>query len=405
MVSSLARHEPIVPFGYRQRRARLLVDVSLTFVSGLRVADPNVATPRPTPYLVLDVGRAVARYRRLQDAFGERAVHYAVKANPHPELLGALMRAGGRFDVASAGEVELCLSTGAAAADLIFSNPVKRRADIAAAYALGVRRFVADSTAELDKLAAAAPGASVLVRLASTGAGSDHPLSVKFGRAEPELLGLLQHANAAGLDAAGVAFHVGSQQRDPRRWVPPIAAAARVFAAARTAGLAPRILDIGGGLPAGHAGSCPPLARYVRTISRAVRRHFGDEPPELVVEPGRGVVGDAGRLMAEVIGVTSRHGQRWVTLDVGLFSGLVEALDEEIRYRISTDRDDDPTGPAVLVGPTCDSLDVLYVRDPVTLPLTLAEGDRVVLEAAGAYTTAFSTVGFNGFPALPTVLR
>lgn len=111
---------------------------------------------------MLDVADAVARCARLRDAFGRAAVHYAGKANPYPALLRALVRAGGRFDVASAGELERCLAAGAAPHHLLFSNPVKRRADIAYAYARGVRRSVADSTGELDKLAPAVPGASVL---------------------------------------------------------------------------------------------------------------------------------------------------------------------------------------------------------------------------------------------------
>jgi ornithine decarboxylase len=98
-----------------------------------------------------------------------------------------------------------------------------------------------------------------------------------------------------------------------------------------------------------------------------------------------------------------RGGVRWVHLDAGVFSGLVETLDEAIRYRLTTSADG-PTGPCVLAGPTCDSADVLYQDRPVHLPLTLAEGDEVRLHSAGAYTSCYSTVGFNGFPPLRTVL-
>jgi ornithine decarboxylase len=94
-----------------------------------------------------------------------------------------------------------------------------------------------------------------------------------------------------------------------------------------------------------------------------------------------------------------------VFLDAGVFTGLVETLDEAIRYPLRTNVDGGPTGPCVLAGPTCDSADVLYEREPVQLPLSLAEGDTVELLAAGAYTTCYSTVGFNGFAPLPTVLR
>ena len=119
----------------------------------------------------------------------------------------------------------------------------------------------------------------------------------------------------------------------------------------------------------------------------------------------RGVVGDAGWLTSEVVGVSWRGGRRWIYVDAGVYTGLVETLGEAIRYRLYTERDESELGPAVLAGPTCDSVDVLYEKAPVMLPLTLREGDRIVFGSAGAYTTSYSTVGFNGFAPLPTICR
>ncbi len=287
----------------------------------------------PTPYLRLDGGAVVDRYRELQAAFPATGIHYAVKANPHPELLAALAGAGCQFDVAGAAEAAACLKAGASADDLLHSNPVAHR---------------------------------------------------------------------RGLDVAGVAFHVGSQQRQPQRWEAPIADAAAVFRALERRGMRPRLLDIGGGLPAGLDGETPPLAAYGQAIAAHVRTHFGPARPRLLMEPGRSVVGDAGELVSPVIAVVQRAGRRWVYLDAGVFTGLLETLDEAIRYRLVTSADGGPTGPAVLAGPTCDSADVLYERTPAELPLALAEGDVVRFQAAGASTTCYSTVGFNGFAPLPT---
>ena len=133
------------------------------------------------------------------------------------------------------------------------------------------------------------------------------------------------------------------------------------------------------------------------------RQRFGSRRPRTIIEPGRSIVADSGRLVTSVVAVVHRGDTRWVYLDAGVFTGLVETLDEAIRYRLETDVAG-PTGPCVLAGPTCDSADVLYEKEPVHLPLTLAEGDRVVLTSAGAYTTCYSTVGFNGFAPLPTEL-
>ncbi|CUR57347.1 putative lysine/ornithine decarboxylase [metagenome] len=375
---------------------------SAAFVSDL--PNPTAAGRRTTPYLMLDVPLAVERYQQLAAVLPATAVHYAVKANPDRVLLAALARAGCRFDVASPAEVRAALRAGAGPHDLVYSNPVKKRSDILSAAADGVGLFVVDSLEETEKVAETAPGASVLVRLSTTGAGSDWSLSRKYGCSAPEALAILVAADRLGLDAAGLSFHVGSQQRDPAAWTAPIATAAKLFAQARRRGLAPHVLDLGGGFPAALEGACPGLTAYGDAVEAALASNFGPDRPHTLIEPGRAVVGDAGIVVASVIAVLQRGPRRWVYLDVGVFTGLVETLDEAIRYPLRTSADGGPTGPCVLAGPTCDSADVLYERTPVDLPLSLAEGDTVHLLAAGAYTTCYSTIGFNGFAPLGTVL-
>lgn len=361
-----------------------------------------IPAPAATPYLALDVEAAVNRYRELSLVLPGTAVHYAVKANPHPGLLAGLATAGCRFDVASPAEVGLAIGAGARPRDLVYSNPIKRRDDVASAHTRGVRLFVVDSPDEARKVAAEAPGASVLCRLLTSGAGSDWPLSRKYGCSTAEAVRILRLAASLGLDPAGTAFHVGSQQRDPGAWSAPVQASADAFSSLRSEGLRPWLLDLGGGFPAEHEGGHPGLAAYGTAIGSALTASFGADVPETLVEPGRGLVGDAGTLVATVIAVVHRSGTRWVFLDAGVFTGLVETLDEAIRYRITTSADGVPTAPAVLAGPTCDSADVLYQDVPVQLPVTLTEGDTVRLHSAGAYTSSYSTVGFNGFAPLTT---
>lgn len=357
---------------------------------------------RATPYLEFDVPTAVAAYHRLARALPDTALHCAVKANPDPTLLAALARAGSRFDVASPAEVTASLVAGAGPLDLVYSNPVKRREDVRFAARVGVQRFVVDSPGEVAKVAAEAPGAAVLARLVTSGEGSDWPLSRKYGVATDEAVALLHEAARLGLRAEGVSFHVGSQQRDPQSWGPPIHAAARVFAALRASGLDPWLLDLGGGFPATLDDGCPPPEAYGAAITRHLQDAFPSQVPMTIAEPGRGIAADAGVLHARVIGVVHRAGVRWVFLDAGVFTGLVETLGEAIRYPLSTDVTG-PIGSCVLAGPTCDSADVLY--ESVELPLALAEGDAVRFHGAGVYTATYSCVGFNGFAPLPTVVH
>jgi ornithine decarboxylase len=382
----------------------LLLPTTPAAVDGLGTPPDAATYTRPTPYLGFDVPHAVATYRRLAAALPGTALHYAVKANPDPVLLAALAAAGCRFDVASPAEITATLVAGASAGELIYSNPVKRREDVRFAARLGVDLFVVDSPGEVAKVAAAAPGSGVLCRLVTSGEGSDWPLSRKYGCSTREAVAILREAARLGLRADGVSFHVGSQQRDPEAWAKPVAAAASVFEALRVDGLEPWLLDIGGGFPAPLDEGCPAPETYGAAIERHLAAAFGDRLPTTIAEPGRGIAADAGVLVTSVIGVVHRAGARWVFLDAGVFTGLVETLEEAIRYPLATDVGG-PTGPCVLAGPTCDSADVLYQDTMVELPLALAEGDQVRFQCAGVYVSTYSTVGFNGFAPLPSVVQ
>jgi ornithine decarboxylase len=147
----------------------------------------------------------------------------------------------------------------------------------------------------------------------------------------------------------------------------------------------------------------PKVQVYGRAIFKALRKHFGNRIPETIIEPGRGLVGDAGIIEAEVVLISKKADDdnvRWVYLDIGKFGGLAETMEEAIRYPIRTPKDGDELAPCIIAGPTCDSADVLYEKTPYPLPVSLAIGDKVLFEACGAYTTTYSSVAFNGFPPL-----
>ena len=355
----------------------------------------------PTPCLVVDLAEVRAGYDRLRRALPWARVLYAVKANPAPEVVALLTGRGSGFDVASPGEIDLCLAHGVDPADLSYGNTIKKAADIAHATARGVRRFTFDADADLERLAEHAPGAAVTCRIVVEAPASQTPFGRKFGCAPAMAVRLLRRARTLGLDAEGVAFHVGSQHLDPRAWVAGIEQAADVVD--EVGGL--RTLNLGGGFPTGYRDDAPPLEHYARAIEDAVRARFGDRPPELVIEPGRAIVAKAGMIRTEVVLVSRKSDtdeHRWVYLDIGRYSGLAEAENEAIAYRLVTPHDGGPDGPVIIAGPTCDGDDVVYQRTPYRLPLALRPGDPVDILDTGAYTASYASVSFNGFPPLPT---
>ena len=361
-----------------------------------------------TPYLHIDLDVIEDGYRRLESALPSTTIYYAVKANPEPEVLRALDRLGANFDCASIYEIEQCLTLGIEPHRLSFGNTIKKRTDIAAAHRLGVPLYAFDSVGELEKLAEAAPGSRVMCRMLVSCDGAEWPLSRKFGCEQEMATDLLLMAARAGLRPCGLSFHVGSQQTDPGQWDAAVAAAAEVFATCRRGGLELTLLNLGGGFPAQYRSERPEVESYGQRITAALQRAFGADVPDTIVEPGRGIAGDAGVIVSEVVLVSRKaYGEerRWVYLDVGVFGGLPETLDESIRYRISTPHDSGPCGPVVLAGPTCDSMDVLYEDAGYELPLALRDGDRVWIHGTGAYTATYSSVAFNGFPPLATVVR
>jgi len=209
-----------------------------------------------------------------------------------------------------------------------------------------------------------------------------------------------------GLEPYGVSFHVGSQQRNPHAWDRALASAAAVFRECGDRGMSLSMVNLGGGFPTKYLKSVPTVKAYGASIFRALRKHFGNRIPETIIEPGRGMVGNAGVIEAEVVLVSRKSAEddvRWVYLDIGKFGGLAETMDESIRYPIRTTRDRDETAPCVLAGPTCDSADVLYEREPYMLPVSLEIGDKVLIEGTGAYTATYSAVAFNGFAPLKAV--
>jgi ornithine decarboxylase len=355
------------------------------------------------PCLVVDLDVVRDNYRAFAKALPDTRVFYAVKANPAPQVLSLLAKLGSCFDTASVPEIEMSLAAGASADRISFGNTIKKERDIQRAFELGVRLFAVDSAAEVEKIARAAPGAKVFCRILCDGEGAEWPLSRKFGCVPEMAAGVLEHAHRLGLVAYGVSFHVGSQQRNPRMWDGALKSAASIFRELSERGIQLQMVNLGGGFPTKYLNDVPAVKTYGAAIFRALSKHFGNRIPETIIEPGRGMVGNAGMIEAEVVLISKKSQDdsvRWVYLDIGKFNGLAETTDEMIRYPIRTGADGDATGPCVVAGPSCDSIDVLYEKDPYHLPISLEIGSKVLIEGTGAYTTTYSSVCFNGFAPL-----
>ena len=371
------------------------------------VAPSQVAAPpmsleldlvdRPTPFLMIDLETVGAAYNSLQAALPGFKILYAMKANPQPEIIDTLARCGAGFEIASGGELQTLLDCDIETHDVMFSNPVKSPLDIRGAYDAGVHCYSFDSDSEIVKLALEAPGSAVCIRLATTGSGSRFPLSKRFGVGPHEAVELLKLARNFGLVPYGCTFHVGSQNTDPRSWDKPIEDCAFVMREfERLHGSRLQLLNIGGGFPAQYAERrVPSLADFGSSISASLTKL--PYAVDLVTEPGRALVANAGVVASTVIGRRRRGTTTWVHLDVGPYNGLMEANSFLGGERNPISWSGSPNGgrtACTLTGPTCDDGDIL--QDEVELPSDLGLGDRVYIESAGAYSSSLA-VNFNGF--------
>lgn len=362
------------------------------------------ADRQETPFLVVDTATVLEHYDDLLKAFPFASIYYAVKANPAPEILSLLRDRGSSFDIASIYELDRVLGLGVSPDRISYGNTIKKSRDIRYFFERGVTLYATDCEADLRNIAKAAPGARIYVRILTEGTQTaDWPLSRKFGCQTDMAMDLLVLARDLGLVPYGVSFHVGSQQRDIGAWDAAIGKVKVIFERLKEEdGITLKLINLGGGFPANYTTKTHALATYAEEITRYLREDFGDELPEIILEPGRSLVANAGMLVSEVVLISrkSRTGlHRWVYVDVGKFSGLIETMGESIKYPVYSEKQGEYED-AVLAGPTCDSADIMYEDHKYPLPLNLAIGDRLYWFSTGAYTTSYSAIEFNGFPPL-----
>lgn len=361
--------------------------------NGFRLSEKVVrelADRNETPLLVLSLDEVEANYRMLKKHLPMVSVYYAMKANPDLRLVRRLADLGSSFDVASDGEILALAEMGVAPHRMVYANPVKTMSGFEACRKTGVRKFTFDCESEISKMAKAVPNATVLLRIRIDNTGAHVDLNKKFGASPADAIALLLQARAAGLDAAGLCFHVGSQMTSVAPYLTALRLARQLFNDAKEAGLDLRILDIGGGFPIPTPDMEIDRGEMLATIGKEVAALFPDT--EIWAEPGRFICGTAVNLITRVIGVSERNGQPWYFLDDGLYGTFSGVIFDHWDYELIPFKDGFPI-PSTFAGPSCDSLDIMFRDKPMP---ALVLGDVLLVPNCGAYSSASATV-FNGF--------
>lgn len=369
-----------------------------------------VAAAHGTPCYVYSRAAIEQRWRAFDRAFAgrEHLVCYAVKANANLAVLNVLARLGAGFDIVSAGELERVLSAGGDPGKIVFSGVGKSVAELRRALAVGIRGFNVESEMELERLNAIAGEAGrravVALRVNPDVDAGTHPYIAtglkenKFGidiQDAPRV-----YARAAALphlEVAGIACHIGSQLT---ALAPFVAALERVLSLAErlaAQGIAIRHLDLGGGLGIRYRDETPPEpADY----AAALLAGLGQRPYELLLEPGRAIVGDAGVLLTRVEYLKHTAHKNFAIVDgamndllrPALYGAWQEILPLRNGRQGETQRYD-------VVGPVCETGDFLG-KDRA---LNLAPGDVLAVRSAGAYGFAMSS-NYNARPRAAEVM-
>lgn len=343
-----------------------------------------------TPLLVLSLEQIEKNYRILRTHLPRVKVFYAIKANPHRRILELMRDLGSNFDVASDGEIMELSSIGVDGSRMIYANPMKTVNGLRACRNAGVGKMTFDSAGEIDKMARECPGATVLLRIRIDNSSAHVDLNKKFGAAREQALELLLKARDAGLDAAGIAFHVGSQTTSADPYLYALDIAREIFEEAAAAGMQLRIMDIGGGFPIPE----PKVRFNLQEMLNQINARLDEDFPgvEIWAEPGRFICGTAVNLITSVIGVTERGGQPWYFLDEGLYGTFSGVLFDQWDFKLISFKEGEQVA-ATFAGPSCDSLDIMF-RGKMTV--RQEEGDLILVPICGAYTSASATT-FNGF--------
>lgn len=366
------------------------------------------------PVLAVSREQVRAKFRAMKAAMPDGArIMYAMKANDHPDILDLIIEEGGQFDCASDGEIAKVYQAAARVGFegdpgslCSFGNTNNREAQIVTAYARGLRLFVADYEDEIEKIARAAPGSQVFIRISllETAGTAAKAFSNKFGCSPRKAVALSVMAKEKGLVPVGFSVHVGGQQRDVGAFAHALKVIAGLFEACEARGVETMsFVNLGGGFPGTYNEAVPDIEAYGQMIREKCREHFGSRSITVAIEPGRGMLADAGVIRCTVVNFKAPEAagdKHMLITDVGKFSGLYEVTDEKIHYRFGRDAVGGNLVECEWLDDSCDSSGVNYKTRSIWMPQDTPPGDALYIASTGAYTVAYCMPGFNSLPSV-----
>jgi ornithine decarboxylase len=346
-----------------------------------------------TPLMVMDKQILIDVYQRFRRLLPRVQLYYAIKSNPHPDVIKTFRDLGACYDVASEGEMRHTLACGVSPDRIIFANTIKRPEALEFCRKQKINFVTFDNEPELYKIAKHAPGCRVLARLKVANLGSIVELSLKFGADQDQIVPMLAKAKTLGLKPEGISFHVGSQCTNWENYQRAFETAHMLMKAAKDRGVPFKFVDIGGGMPIKHFDTD---TINIETFAGKMRRELDRLFPkdiEIIAEPGRALCGPAGMLITRVVGRAIRNNKNYYYLDDGVYGDFSGIVFDHCKYQFKTLKRGQ-TFASILAGPTCDSFDTISLNEE--LP-ELDVGDVVYCPRIGSYSCASALV-FNGIP-------
>ncbi|HNV86508.1 MAG TPA: type III PLP-dependent enzyme [Candidatus Omnitrophota bacterium] len=374
---------------------------SKTDSSGIEGLIRTMMKKHRTPFMIVRRAVLEKQFMRFRKCLPEVMPYYAIKANPHPQIVKTFIELGAGFDVASGWEMKQVLSLGASPGRIIFANTIKSADDLMFSKRRRVKLMTFDNEPELYKIAEVYPKAHVLLRIKVANQGSVVELSLKFGADAEHGFHLLHKAKALGLIPMGISFHVGSQSKNVENYLQALELSANIFREAKENNMPLQIMDIGGGFPIQHFDNeiGVNFERMAAEIRKQIKGLF-DKKVRFIAEPGRFLVGPSGILVTQVVGRTFRNNKNYYYLNDGIYGDFSGMVFDHCKYEFKTLRRGQKFISA-LAGPTCDSFDTLATDAEVP---ELYVNDVVYVKNIGAYSSASAVANFNGFPPAKVIL-